>query len=141
MRYDFDMVEIPASLSNSAARDPTLTASANPKRQRWFELGLVLLIAFLTPIFNSLYFLQRGTAMQWGQGNSRWMFGLIQETICLLLLATFCHAACRVSATSDFPGPCDVSAPGCSWASAHPFPSGSARSYCKFLMRSSTALE
>jgi|SRR5208283_4284560 len=86
MRYNFDMVEIPSSLSDSAALDPTLTTSANPKRQCWFELGLVLLIAFLTPIFNSLYFLQRGTAMQLGQGNSRWIFGLIHETTYLLLL-------------------------------------------------------
>ena len=86
MRYNFGMADIPAPLSASAALDPTLTTSTNPKRQRWFELFLVLLIAFLTPIFNSLYFLQRGTSMQLGQGNSRWIFGLIHETTCLLLL-------------------------------------------------------
>jgi membrane protease YdiL (CAAX protease family) len=80
------MIDIPASLGESAALDSALTTSTNPKRQRWFELGLVLLIAFLTPIFNSLYFFQRGTALQLGQGNSRWIFGLIHETTCLLLL-------------------------------------------------------
>lgn len=56
------------------------------KRQRWFELSLVLLISLGGAFVRSLYLLNYGRAALPQSQNDRWLMGFFQETTCLLLL-------------------------------------------------------
>lgn len=55
-------------------------------RKRWFELGLVLLVACGGSLVNALYVLKYGPAAGPLMIASRWMYGTVQETSALLLL-------------------------------------------------------
>lgn len=61
--------------------------SAGERRQRWFELILVLLIACAGSIVNALYLLHSGSTAALGTSSLRWTYGIIHEISVLLLLA------------------------------------------------------
>lgn len=62
--------------------------SAAEKRRRWFELALVLLVAFAGPLFSAVYSLISGTTpTSLLSLNARWAYDSIQESTALLLLA------------------------------------------------------
>lgn len=56
------------------------------KRLRWFELFLLLLVAFEGPVLNGLQILRGGQSALPHLQNSRWTFGIFQEGASLLLL-------------------------------------------------------
>ena len=60
---------------------------AAERRQRWFEVILVLLIACAGGIVNALYLLHNGPTGSLGTSSIRWTYGIIHETSVLLLLA------------------------------------------------------
>jgi membrane protease YdiL (CAAX protease family) len=59
---------------------------ADDKRLRWFELALVLLVAFSGYILSSLSILNGGTAAETHQKISTYAIGTVHEVISLLLL-------------------------------------------------------
>ncbi len=59
---------------------------AGEKRQRWFEVGLVLLAACGSSFLNALFILRNGPNSVPQNSNQRWLIGLFQEVISLLLL-------------------------------------------------------
>jgi membrane protease YdiL (CAAX protease family) len=60
--------------------------NASEKRQRWFEVSLVLLVAFGGPILYSLHLLKAGPRAASEISSARWATGLVQEVSALLLL-------------------------------------------------------
>jgi membrane protease YdiL (CAAX protease family) len=68
---------------------PALPNESTPKliRRRWFELCLVLLIAFTGPIFSSLNVLLFGLSAVPQVSNLRWVGQCVQEAAILILLA------------------------------------------------------
>ena len=84
--YNLEMTNsldsIPVSDSNLGS--PEL--SAEERRQRWFEVCLVLLISFGGSILRSLYLLKVGPNGEPQGSNLRWLVGLFQESTALLLL-------------------------------------------------------
>ncbi len=60
--------------------------SPRAKRQRWFELFLVLLIAIGGSLLNSLYILHFGPNAAPHFSSARWLIGLVHEATGLLLL-------------------------------------------------------
>src|SRR5215472_1534932 len=68
--------------------NPTQTGALNQddKRMRWFEVGLVLLVAFGGSILRSLYLLKFGPNHEHYFSIARWPALIIQEISGLLLL-------------------------------------------------------
>jgi membrane protease YdiL (CAAX protease family) len=60
--------------------------SPREKRQRWFELFLVLLIAIGGSLLQSLYLLHFGPSAAPRISSARWLLGLVHEVAGLLLL-------------------------------------------------------
>lgn len=56
------------------------------KRQRWFEVSLVLLLACGGFVLNAIYLLENGPGAMSGTSNVRWSVGIIQEAACLMLV-------------------------------------------------------
>jgi membrane protease YdiL (CAAX protease family) len=56
------------------------------RRMRWFELFLVLLVAFGSPLFNGIYLLKFGPRAMPHITNARWSFDIVHELSALLLL-------------------------------------------------------
>jgi membrane protease YdiL (CAAX protease family) len=63
-----------------------LAADASEKRVRWFELVLVLILAFGGSFLNSLYLMNTGKAALSMISGFRWARGFVQEIPCLFLL-------------------------------------------------------
>lgn len=63
-----------------------LTLDVIDKRARWFELALVLVLAFGGSFLSSLYVMNAGKAALPIVSELRWARGLIQEIPCLFLL-------------------------------------------------------
>ena len=59
---------------------------ARAKRQRWFELLLVLLVSFGGFFLNSLYLLRNGPSAAPNMSNFRWTIGILHESTALILL-------------------------------------------------------
>jgi membrane protease YdiL (CAAX protease family) len=59
---------------------------AASQRPRWFELALVLSVAFGSPVFSSLYVLATGHTASPNSPSLHWGFQLFNETASLLLL-------------------------------------------------------
>jgi membrane protease YdiL (CAAX protease family) len=55
-------------------------------RQRWFEVGLVLLVACSASIIGSIYTLKTGQSTMSLASNSPWAYGILHETTSLLFL-------------------------------------------------------
>ncbi len=69
---------------------PLLGRTETPKgegRRRWFEVCLVLLVACGNSFLNSLFALRNGPNAAQYNSNERWLHGILQESIALLLLA------------------------------------------------------
>jgi membrane protease YdiL (CAAX protease family) len=68
---------------------PALGRPERPKgegRRRWFEVCLVLLVACGGSFLNSLFTLKNGPNAAQYNSNERWLYGILQESIALLLL-------------------------------------------------------
>jgi membrane protease YdiL (CAAX protease family) len=65
---------------------PVVPPEKRDARLRWFELSLVLLVAFAGPLANALFLLHSGPAGMPHIPNARWLIGLMQEITSLLLL-------------------------------------------------------
>ncbi len=63
-----------------------LPMTASDKRLRWFELALVLVIAFGGSFLSSLYLMKAGKAALPMVSEFRWARGFVQEIPCLFLL-------------------------------------------------------
>ncbi len=72
---------IPTSSTN-----PAKEAGTGDRRQRWFEVCLVLLVAFGGNIVSSLHLLIAGPAALPPMSNFRWAGGMLQQIAALLLL-------------------------------------------------------
>jgi membrane protease YdiL (CAAX protease family) len=59
---------------------------ASERRQRWFEVCLVLLAACGSSFMNALFILRNGPIAVPHNSNERWLIGIFQEVIALLLL-------------------------------------------------------
>jgi membrane protease YdiL (CAAX protease family) len=59
---------------------------ASAKRQRWFELLLVLLVSFGGFFLNSLYLLRYGPSAAPNMSSFRWTIGILHEITALILL-------------------------------------------------------
>ena len=78
--------------------------SATEKRQRWFELGLVLLVSCATPTANAIYLLIHGpnSVHQLSvPGNARWAMAMVHEIAGLCLLAYVLSRSGRGFAAND----------------------------------------
>jgi membrane protease YdiL (CAAX protease family) len=80
------MSDSPATIIEAAPTEAQLERSADAIRLRWFELSLVLLVAFGGAILNSLYVLRNGPGGTEHISNARWSLGIVQEVTALLLL-------------------------------------------------------
>ena len=68
---------------------PVLTQTkmaASEKQQRWFEVFLVLLAACGSSFLNALFILRNGLNSVPQNSNQRWLIGILQEVVSLLLL-------------------------------------------------------
>lgn len=74
-----------AESSTSAGR-PLPRVPAQEKRQRWFEVCLVLLLACGGFVLNGIYLLKNGPGAMPGISNLRWSVGIVQEAGCLMLV-------------------------------------------------------
>jgi membrane protease YdiL (CAAX protease family) len=80
------MSDSPTTIVDIASTNVRSEVSSHSKRQRWFEVGLVLLVAFGGAFLNALYILQSGPNAAPYMSNARWSIGIVQEVTSLLLL-------------------------------------------------------
>jgi len=72
--------------SSAGARFPLPRVPAHEKRQRWFEVCLVLLLACGSFVLNAIYLLKTGPGGMPAISNPRWSVGIVQEAGCLMLV-------------------------------------------------------
>lgn len=77
---------VPAIIDAAPVTAPADMPAAE-RRQRWFELILVLLIACAGGIINAVYLLHNGPTASLGTSSLRWTYGIVHEISVLLLLA------------------------------------------------------
>jgi membrane protease YdiL (CAAX protease family) len=75
-----------ATNTSSSSTNPRNEVSAGERRQRWFEVCLVLLVACGSYILYSLYLLIHGPSTAPQSSNLRWALAIVQEVTALLLL-------------------------------------------------------
>jgi membrane protease YdiL (CAAX protease family) len=75
-----------ATLLAMPASAPAVDLSVSERRQRWFEVGLVLWVACGGAFLNSLYLLKYGPGAMPSMSSARWAIGIVQEATALLLL-------------------------------------------------------
>jgi uncharacterized membrane protein YhaH (DUF805 family)/membrane protease YdiL (CAAX protease family) len=80
------MTNSSATIVSSTATCPRNEISPGEKRQRWFEVCLVLLAAFGSSILYSLYLLKDGPSAMPHISSATWSIGIVQEATALLLL-------------------------------------------------------
>jgi membrane protease YdiL (CAAX protease family) len=61
------------------------------KALRWFELALVLSVAFAGSLINSIFLLRTGSGSAVPTGDFRWIWMMAQESVALLLLGYVLH--------------------------------------------------
>lgn len=86
LRYNLFMSEPAPSHASATALGPIQAFGAYSNHLRWFELSLVLILAFATPFLRSLALLRNGPGAQPTFDNLRWLYGLGHEIIGLALL-------------------------------------------------------
>jgi membrane protease YdiL (CAAX protease family) len=77
---DSGVISIEPSTGQAQSHQP------DDRRLRWFEVFLVLMVAFGGPLLNSLGLLATGASATSEVSNTRWFVGIVQETAALLLL-------------------------------------------------------
>jgi hypothetical protein len=82
------MAHIPAVLAPNSSPELVEPASGDSHRLLWFELFLVLTIAFAGTIASAIYLLRHGPgpAQNSLQNSSRWISGALHEITALFLL-------------------------------------------------------
>jgi membrane protease YdiL (CAAX protease family) len=80
------MSEAPATILDPHAPELPVPATTPSRILRWFELILVLLVAFTRSIQNAVYLLHHSPTPNVAIGSDRWILGLFHEIIALLLL-------------------------------------------------------
>ena len=80
------MADFAPALLEIASEGVRPEVASRAKRQRWFELGLVLLVAFGGSLVNALYLLKHGPGARPLQTSGTWVFGTIHEISALLAL-------------------------------------------------------
>jgi membrane protease YdiL (CAAX protease family) len=80
------MAYSPATIVSSASTNPPNEVSAGERRQRWFEVCLVLLVACGSYLLYSLYLLMKGPSAAPQSSGLKWAGGILQEATALLLL-------------------------------------------------------
>src|ERR1700693_781621 len=80
------MSEAPATILNPQAPELPAPVTTPSRLLRWFEVVLVLLVAFARSILNAVYLLNHSPTPNVAIGRDRWILGLFHEIIALLLL-------------------------------------------------------
>ena len=80
------MLNFPAPVLSDVSSTPRSEDSEEEKRQRWFEVCLVVLVGCGGPFLNSLYLLKYGPSAMPRVTNVRWLVAMVQEVSGLLLL-------------------------------------------------------
>jgi len=80
------MTDSPGKMTPSDSTNPRNELTTGEKRRRWFEVFLVLLVAFGGNILHSLYLLMSTPGVSQQVSSSRWALGIVQEGAALLLL-------------------------------------------------------
>lgn len=86
MLYISEMTNFSVTTVSGASTDPPNKLSAGEKRQRWFEVCLVLLVACGSYLLYSLYLLIQGPGAAPQNSSLRWGGGIVQEATALLVL-------------------------------------------------------
>jgi len=81
------MPDLVLPIAEPASADAQPAVSSDPRRQRWFEVSLVLFVTVVPSFLNALHILQAGPSAAPPMSNARWLVGLVQEIGGLLLLA------------------------------------------------------
>ena len=84
--YNSRMTNSPVTIVSNASPSPPKEVSAAERRQRWFEVCLVLLVACGGYVIYSLYLLIRGPSAATQISSFRWAGAIVQEVTALLLL-------------------------------------------------------
>jgi membrane protease YdiL (CAAX protease family) len=84
--YNSEMTNSPATVISSPSTDPPHEISAGERRERWFEICLVLLVACGSYILYSLYLLIQGPSAAPQSSSLKWAAAIVQEATALLVL-------------------------------------------------------
>src|SRR6202171_224093 len=80
------MCDSPTTIIDATPVGTELEVLASVRRQRWFEVSLVLLVAFGSALVNALFLLKNGPSGTPPMNSARWIIGIVQEVTALLLL-------------------------------------------------------
>jgi Type II CAAX prenyl endopeptidase Rce1-like len=80
------MADFAPAVVEIASEGGSPEVASSETRQRWFELGLVLLVAFGGSFVNALYLLKNGPGAVPLQAGGKWGFGAVHEISSLLVL-------------------------------------------------------
>jgi membrane protease YdiL (CAAX protease family) len=80
------MSNVQATTSDIASSHVQAEVPVGEKRRRWFEVCLVLLAACGSSFLNAIFILRNGVNAVPHNSNERWLIGILQEVISLLLL-------------------------------------------------------
>ena len=86
MLYKSEMISPPAASVSVTPTNPRKEVSPEERRQRWFEVCLVLLVACGGYVLYSLYLLIGGPSVAPKISSFTWAGSIVQETSALLLL-------------------------------------------------------
>ena len=84
--YNSEIANSPATIVSSASINPPNEVRAGERRQRSFEVCLVLLVACGSYLLYSLYLLMQGPSAAPQSSGLKWAGGILQEATALLLL-------------------------------------------------------
>jgi membrane protease YdiL (CAAX protease family) len=89
------MSGVPATLTTASPPEALPERATGRKWVRWFEVCLVLLVAFGDALFNALYLLEHGPSAALTITGWRWSLATSHEIIALLLLGYVLHKSGR----------------------------------------------
>ena len=84
--YNLQMTDTTSAIIENSAVILSSEVPSASKRQRWFEVTLVLLVACSGAILNAVFVLINGPGKTQFMSNTRWIYGIVQEISSLLLL-------------------------------------------------------
>lgn len=80
------MVTSPAALPRADQPETQAPSAVGRKRQRWFELFLVLFVSLGSSVYNAVHILHYGVTPEMQRTSAKWIMGTAHETVMLLLL-------------------------------------------------------